>query len=151
MSLSVVCVTNTASALKLFVNIFLVHLPPELTQLKFWERIWALIQLDSLKIKTCEVKSASKEKIELNVLLYWKINAGRLAKKECAAEFSRRGCSLCLDVLESEEALTNHRLKCQFMSACPSGKVYSLLLRFVPSFMHVPCSMRCYSTCVNLY
>uniref|UniRef100_A0A7I4EPK2 C2H2-type domain-containing protein n=1 Tax=Physcomitrium patens TaxID=3218 RepID=A0A7I4EPK2_PHYPA len=48
---------------------------------------------------------------------------GRLAKKECAAEFSRRGCSLCLDVLESEEALTNHRLKCQFMSACPSGKV----------------------------
>lgn len=56
----------------------------------------------------CEVKLVSKEKIELNVLLYWKINVGCLVKKECVVEFFRRGCSLCLDVLESEEVFINY-------------------------------------------
>ncbi|KAG0610649.1 hypothetical protein M758_7G081400 [Ceratodon purpureus] len=48
---------------------------------------------------------------------------GRLAKKECAAEFSRRGCNLCMTFLESEDALTTHRLQCQFLNPGPAGKV----------------------------
>ena len=64
----------------------------------------------------------------MNVSLYCYCNAGRLAKKECAAEFSRRGCNLCMTFLESEDALTTHRLQCQFLNPGPAGKVFFLSL-----------------------
>eukprot|EP00249_Psilotum_nudum_P019707 c27377_g1_i3 orf=525-1598(+) len=37
---------------------------------------------------------------------------GPLAKKECAKQFAERGCSLCLALFESHDALTFHRSAC---------------------------------------
>jgi len=48
---------------------------------------------------------------------------GRLAKKECAIEFANRGCNLCLTFLESKDKLTEHRVKCQYVSPLQSEKV----------------------------
>lgn len=99
--------TNTVSALSPFVSIFLVYLLNPTSEEGF----------------QCCVRYGTVN-ISLNLF------AGRLAKKECAAEFSRRGCSLCLNFLESEDALTVHRLQCQFVSACASGKVFSSAFLF---------------------
>ena len=60
---------------------------------------------------------------ELNVLHCRKRFAGRLAKKECAFEFANRGCNLCLTFLESKDKLTEHRVKCQYVSPLQSEKV----------------------------
>ncbi|KAI5082821.1 hypothetical protein GOP47_0002564 [Adiantum capillus-veneris] len=46
--------------------------------------------------------------------------SGPLAKKECALEFNKRGCSLCLNIFESPDALAEHRPSCQHTAATSS-------------------------------
>jgi hypothetical protein len=97
--------------------------------MKFWERLWVLHLL--------LVASRWQRVSVIERVPCCNNNAGRLAKKECAAEFSRRGCNLCMSFLESEDALTIHRLQCQFPYPCPAGKVISL--SFSTSALHRSC------------
>ncbi|XP_042507169.1 RNA exonuclease 4-like [Macadamia integrifolia] len=48
---------------------------------------------------------------------------GPLPKVECAKIFSVRGCSLCLTIFDSPNALRFHRGRCQFSRAAPAGLI----------------------------
>jgi hypothetical protein len=48
---------------------------------------------------------------------------GRLAKKDCANEFAKRGCIYCLEFMKSEDSLTDHCIQCQYVDASPIGQV----------------------------
>ena len=46
-------------------------------------------------------------------------NEGPLPKVECARVFSARGCSICLNIFDSQAAARYHRSACQYSRAAP--------------------------------
>jgi hypothetical protein len=66
---------------------------------------------------------ASSRNTELKNIKCWKRCAGRLAKKDCANEFAKRGCIYCLEFMKSEDSLTDHCIQCQYVDASPIGQV----------------------------
>jgi hypothetical protein len=46
-------------------------------------------------------------------------SSGPLPKVECARVFSVRGCSICLNIFDSNAAVRHHRAACQYTRAAP--------------------------------
>lgn len=62
---------------------------------------------------------------------------GPLPKVECARVFSVRGCSICLNIFDSNAAVRYHRAACQYTRAAPmpmgsiTGRAVSLACKMV--------------------